>query len=201
MSQTARALRIGEWLIHTDCRRLPADVRAERRREWIAELPAILDDQSLRPPFLRTLRVLTFCIGISRATRQLSRSARAGARRTRSSQWRAGGLPARPGDLAARVARGLVIWLVLVAGLITLITLLTTGPHPDTWPLLIVVALGIGFDAYCLADIARAAEVRYLRKWAWAIICLIQCPGGGIMYLSIGRIGRPHPAPPGDAKP
>jgi hypothetical protein len=201
MSQATRAQRVGEWLIHMDCRRLPADLRAERCREWIAELPAILSDQSIHTPFLRTLRVLTFCTGISRATRQLSRPARAASRRTRNSQWRAGGLPTRPSDLAFRVARGVVIWLVVVAGLITLITLLTTGPHPNTWPLLIVVALGIGFDAYCLADIARADEVRYLRKWAWALICLIQCPSGGIMYLSLGRIGRPRRLHPGDAKP
>jgi len=48
---------------------------------------------------------------------------------------------------------------------------------------------------------ARAAQVRYLPKWAWVLICLIQNPLGGIMYLSIGHIGRPRPVPPGDAKP
>jgi hypothetical protein len=47
----------------------------------------------------------------------------------------------------------------------------------------------------------RRAQVRYLPKWAWALICLIQSPLGGIMYLSIGHIGRPRPVPPGDAKP
>jgi hypothetical protein len=56
--------------------------------------------------------------------------------------------------------------------------------------------LPIGFDVFCLADLARAAQVRYLPKWAWALICLIQTPGGGIMYLSIGHIGRPRPVPP-----
>jgi hypothetical protein len=43
--------------------------------------------------------------------------------------------------------------------------------------------------------------VRYLPRWAWALICLSQSPLGGIMYLSIGHIGRPRPVPPGDAKP
>ena len=50
--------------------------------------------------------------------------------------------------------------------------------------------LGIGFDAYCLTDIVRAADVRYLRKWVWALICLAQMPLGGILYLTIGRIRR-----------
>jgi hypothetical protein len=59
----------------------------------------------------------------------------------------------------------------------------------------------IGFDGFCLSDIARAAQVRYLPKWAWALICLAQIPLGGIMYLSIGRIGRPRPVPPGAPKP
>jgi hypothetical protein len=34
--------------------------------------------------------------------------------------------------------------------------------------------------------------VRNHSKWEWALICLIQTPLGGILYLCIGRIG---PAP------
>jgi hypothetical protein len=49
--------------------------------------------------------------------------------------------------------------------------------------------------------IGGEGQVRYLPKWAWVLICLIQNPLGGIMYLSIGHIGRPRPVPPGDAKP
>jgi hypothetical protein len=197
VSQAPRAQQIAEWLIHAACRRLPADVRAERRREWAAELPAILDDQSIRPSFLRTLRALTFCIGISRTTSQLSRSARARARRTRNSQWRTGAMRARPPDVAVRTVFGLLIWLVIV---ITAITLLRTRPDSHGWLVMLGLALAIGFDAFCLADIAQAGQVRYLPKWVWALICLIQTPGGGIIYLSIGHIGRPRPEPPGDAK-
>jgi Phospholipase_D-nuclease N-terminal len=76
-----------------------------------------------------------------------------------------------------------------------------TLPDPHGWLVALGLALAIGFDAFCLVDIARATQVRYLPKWAWALICLIQTPGGGIMYLSIGHIGRPRPVPPGDAKP
>lgn len=198
MSQAPRAQRIAEWLIRAACRRLPADVRAEQCREWTAELPAILDDQSIRPSFLRTLRALTFCIGISRTTRQLSRSARAGSRRTRNSQWRTGAVKTRPPDVAVRTVAGLAVWLVIVAGVITLGR---TLPDPHGWLVTVGLALAIGFDAFCLVDIARAAQVRYLPKWAWALICLSQSPLGAIMYLSIGHIGRPRPLPPGDAKP
>jgi hypothetical protein len=188
MSQAPRVQRIAEWLIRTACRRLPADVRAEQCREWTAELPAILDDQSLRPSFLRTLRALTFCMGISRTARQLSRSARAGSRRARNSRSRTGAGSARPHDVAVRTIVGLAVWLVIVIGVIALGRML---PAPSRWLLVLVLPPAIGFDAFCLVDIARAARVRYLPKWAWVLICLVQCPLGGIMYLSIGHIGRP----------
>jgi len=193
MSQAPRPQRIAEWLIRAACRRLPADVRAEQCREWTAELPAILDDQSIRPSFLRTLRALSFSIGISRTTRQLSRSARASARRAANAQWRTGAMRIGPLDVVARAILGLFIWLLIVVGVITLARM---SPDPHGWLVPLGLALGIGFDVFCLADIVRAAQVRYLPKWAWALICLIQTPLGGIMYLSIGHIGRSRPVPP-----
>lgn len=48
--------------------------------------------------------------------------------------------------------------------------------------------VAIGFLAFCLVDLARADAVRYLPKWAWAVICLVSVPLGGIVYLSIGKI-------------
>lgn len=201
MSAAASGQRIAEWLIRAACRRLPADARAERSREWTAELPAILGDESIRPPFLRTLRALAFCAGISRTTRQLSRSARAGSRRTRNAQWRSGAFRTRPSDQVARLIVGLAVWLVVVAGTITVLAVLTTGPHADPWPLAAIAGLAVCFDGFCLVDIARAADVRYLRKWAWVVICLAQCPLGGIVYLSIGRVGPARPVPPGDTRP
>jgi hypothetical protein len=50
---------------------------------------------------------------------------------------------------------------------------------------LIVVA--VGFVAYCLVDLARAPSVRHLPKWAWAVICVMSVPLGGIIYLIVGR--------------
>jgi Phospholipase_D-nuclease N-terminal len=188
--------RIGERIIRSSCRRFPADVGADRYREWTAELSAILDDASIRSSLRRALRALAFSAGVARTTRQLSRPARAGARQARSEQWRAGATRMRPGEMAVRVAVGLAVWLVVVAGLIAVITALRNGSRSDVWPLLVVVPLGIGFDAYCLRDIVRAADVRYLRKWVWALICLAQMPLGGILYLAIGRIGPAQPVPP-----
>jgi hypothetical protein len=188
--------RVAERLIRSACGRLPADARAERLREWSAELPAILDDESIRPSWLRGLRALAFCAGISRAARQLSRPAPTSSRRVRNSRWRNGAPRTRPNDTAVRVSIGLGVYVVVVAGTITV---LIAHPDPRGWPFLLLVALGIGFDGYCLADIARASQVRYLPKWAWALICLAQTPGGGIAYLCAGRVGRARSAPPGPA--
>jgi hypothetical protein len=193
MSGTWIVQRVAERLIGAACRRLPADVRADRCREWTAELAAILDDESIRPSWLRGLRALVFCAGISRATRQLSRPARAGSRRRRNSGWRSGAPRIRPKDAVIRLAVGLGVCVVIVAGLITV---LATHPDPRGWPFRLVVALAIGFEIFCLADIARAGQVRSLSKWTWALICLIQVPLGGILYLCIGRAGPAHPLPP-----
>jgi F0F1-type ATP synthase assembly protein I len=188
--------RIGERMIRRSCRQFPADVGADRCREWTAELSAILDDASIRSSLRRALRALAFCAGIARTTRQLSRPARAGARSAGNEQWRTGARRARPGALAVRLAVGLAAWLV-VGGLATLMTALTAGSHPRGLALLVIVPLGIGFDAYCIRDIVRAGDVRYLRKWVWALITLAQVPLGGILYLAIGRIGPAQPVPPG----
>jgi hypothetical protein len=55
-------------------------------------------------------------------------------------------------------------------------------------PLLVVA---VGFAALCLVDLVRAKEVRYLPKWAWAILCLgvgLTIPFGGITYLGISGV-------------
>jgi hypothetical protein len=198
VSRASLVQRVAEWFIRAACRRLPAGVRAERCREWAAELPAILDDQAVRPPFRRALRALRFCAGISRTTRQLRRSARASARRAAMGD-RFGRAPARQREyLARRAVLGFLVWLVVVSGAIAVIS---RHPGPPGWPVMLLLALAVGFDAFCLADIARAAQVRCLPKWAWVLICLAQTPAGGIAYLSIGHVRRERPVPPGEAKP
>jgi hypothetical protein len=52
-----------------------------------------------------------------------------------------------------------------------------------------LIILAVAFVAYCWADIYRN-DVKYLPKWAWAIIALISIPIGGIVYLVVGRENR-----------
>jgi hypothetical protein len=51
------------------------------------------------------------------------------------------------------------------------------------------IVLAVAWDGFCLQDLIRAdsATVRYLPKWAWAVICLISCPWGGLLYVIVGR--------------
>jgi hypothetical protein len=56
-------------------------------------------------------------------------------------------------------------------------------PWAALGPVLVVV---LGFLIFCWVDIARHS-VKYLPKWAWAIICLGSIPLGGIVYLIVGR--------------
>jgi len=51
-----------------------------------------------------------------------------------------------------------------------------------------VVVVAVGFVVFCWVDLARAREVRYLPKWAWAVICVVSIPLGGIVYLVLGRL-------------
>ncbi|MDA8081005.1 MAG: PLDc N-terminal domain-containing protein [Actinomycetota bacterium] len=44
------------------------------------------------------------------------------------------------------------------------------------------------FLVFCLVDIFRIRDVRYLPRWAWAFICVASVPLGGIIYLLIGRV-------------
>src|SRR5262252_8703521 len=58
-----------------------------------------------------------------------------------------------------------------------------------------VLAVAVVFAVFCLVQLARAARVRYLPKWAWVpIICLV-IPWGGLAYLVFGRV------PPGPDVP
>jgi hypothetical protein len=53
---------------------------------------------------------------------------------------------------------------------------------------LIPVAIAcVAFEVFCLIDVWRATEVRYLPRWAWTVICLISIPFGGVIYLALAR--------------
>ena len=49
---------------------------------------------------------------------------------------------------------------------------------------LVVAAL---IDLICLADLARARDVRLLSRWAWAAIILLTTPFGAVLYVLAGR--------------
>ncbi len=51
-----------------------------------------------------------------------------------------------------------------------------------------IIVLVVAFEVFCLIDVARAGEVRYLPRWGWAIICVISIPLGGVIYLVLGRV-------------
>jgi hypothetical protein len=53
-----------------------------------------------------------------------------------------------------------------------------------------ILLLAVGLVVYCLADLVRAPSVRYLPKWAWAIICVASVPLGPLAYLTLGRVPR-----------
>jgi hypothetical protein len=63
-----RLLRISEYLIGRAARLLPGEIRDERRREWTAELPAILRDPDTRLAAHRAARMLRYAGGTVRGT-------------------------------------------------------------------------------------------------------------------------------------
>jgi hypothetical protein len=67
--------RAADMLIRAACRRLPAEVREERGREWSAELLAILDDPGIRIAALRRARALGYAVGVYHTAGRLYRSA------------------------------------------------------------------------------------------------------------------------------
>jgi hypothetical protein len=52
---------------------------------------------------------------------------------------------------------------------------------------ILVLAVAIGIEIYCLVDLARVEDVRYLPKWGWLVVSLVSIPLGGIIYLIVGR--------------
>ncbi|MCO7180062.1 PLDc N-terminal domain-containing protein [Lactococcus formosensis] len=39
----------------------------------------------------------------------------------------------------------------------------------------------------CFYSIFKSADVKHLPRWAWALICVISVPLGGILYFILGR--------------
>jgi len=183
LSRTPPAQRLADRLIRRACHRLPGEAGDERYREWAAELPAILADPDVGSGMRRSARALRYAAGISRCARRLGRPG--GGPEPRAS------LPARPGFPVRRVLVGLAIYLGVVGLVVGL-----AAARPGRAVLLPVLPVMVAFAAFCLIDLARAGQVRYLPKWGWAIACLIQIPLGGLMYLAAGKVPATRPEPP-----
>ncbi len=56
--------------------------------------------------------------------------------------------------------------------------------------LILSLALLVGWLTLCLCQVLLAERVRFLPRWAWAVVCLISIPFGGILYLLAGRVWR-----------
>jgi ABC-type tungstate transport system substrate-binding protein len=54
-----------------------------------------------------------------------------------------------------------------------------------------IVVIAVAFVVYCVVDIVRQPETRYLPKAVWALISIVSIPLGGILYLLLGRSFRP----------
>ncbi len=53
-----------------------------------------------------------------------------------------------------------------------------------------LIVLAAALSLYALIDLVRAPAVRYLPKWAWALICVLTLPLGPLAYLTLGRAPR-----------
>jgi hypothetical protein len=59
--------------------------------------------------------------------------------------------------------------------------------------------LAVGFVMFCRIDLVRAEKVRYLPRWAGAILCrglVLTIPFGGILYLAAGKDRTSKPPSP-----
>jgi hypothetical protein len=172
--QNASGHASAQWLavclIRAACRRLPAEARDERRREWTAEVRAIMDDRAGRAGMLRPVRGLRYAAGIVRCAGDPGLAA--------------GGASGARHSVLRRAASGVGIYLCVVG---LFFGLMQTFRWQGPFPAIVVLALAACFDAFCLVDLARAGQVRYLPKWGWVLCCLAQTPFGGIMYLTTGR--------------
>ncbi len=161
-------LRTGEFLVARAARRLPARVRDERYREWAAELPAILRDPSLGPPWRRAALMLGYALGTIRAA----------ALRPGQDRYR-GAHRGRDPQTAVKTARWLLFLPAALAGLLAflflpllLIYLVSLGTGLGLWP-----AAGVAFMMVTIGLLAG----RFLPRWAFAVSTVLL--GSWLIYL------------------
>jgi hypothetical protein len=142
VTRAAGGHRLAEFLIRRATRRLPADIAAERYREWAAELPAILNDPDIRLAPRRAARALRYAAGTRASARFLLRA-----------QGQAGRSRLPRAVLLATAA--VVLW---VAGA----ELGDAYPLNGSWGYLYVA---VGAVSETLAILAVVRAIRWLRRW------------------------------------
>jgi hypothetical protein len=176
-------LRTGEFLVGRAARHLPAAARAERYREWAAELPVILGDPEIKPAAARAARMLWFAADTLRGAVLGPGPARhRGAHRGR-------GTPAQD-------ARWLGVGVALLTGLAVLLAGLASIVYYD---IVICSASLAGYVSslvgWCLASLASCLLRRRpdgaARGWFGAGL-LAAVAGGGAAHLA-GHLGWGHP--------
>jgi hypothetical protein len=157
-----RAARIAAHIIRRASRRLNEDIRDERYREWMAELPAIRDDPDVRSDFVRALRTLSYASGVMRSARSLNPAGRYRAKAAsrvdrrswafRSARRPVTGLRLPPGVLPG--IAGFIAWFCLV---------LVVRSHPLTgsWNL---VYLAISAADAVLVAVNEVRFVLWIRR-------------------------------------
>ena len=172
-------LRAGEFLVACAARWLPARVRDERYREWAAELPAILGDPGLGPPWRRAAAMAGYALGTVRAAALTAgQDSYRGAHRGRGRR------------AAVMTARRLLFPLVAVAGLLGLLSLplvylVSAGTGLGLWP-----AAGVAFVVVVTALVVR----RVLPRRACAVGAVVS--GSWLVYLCTASLAGWPAGPP-----
>jgi hypothetical protein len=52
---------------------------------------------------------------------------------------------------------------------------------------LLILAMALLFDIYCLRDLQQADYVQLLPREVWLFVICLSTPIGGILYLTMGR--------------
>jgi len=76
MMAERQLLRLGEYMVRRACRRLPQNIRTERYREWLAELPVILQDPQAGGAARRAVRMLGYAADTTRGAARMRARAR-----------------------------------------------------------------------------------------------------------------------------
>lgn len=95
---------IAEWLVKRAALRLPEGVGEQCCREWLAEIPAILEDPGVRAGWRRSFRALWFAVDQWRGLRGL-----AAACRSQAQDGAGDGMQAPRAQQLVRVTKTLVV--------------------------------------------------------------------------------------------